>query len=246
MRSPAVRRRIAAGAGRVRCEFCRSKRRSSPFFHRSPGSESGNEQIALFFCGQALNPSGQFLRIRASVQWRRSRCGNFNEVLMNSEELDQRMERSGQFAQTSRHCRLEFVLGELIDKKTWQKDADAFLKSCREMTVPAVLERFRSGNGGHVWIFFSQAIPATIARKLGCAILTRTMEFRHQLGLESYDRFFPNQDTMPKGGLGNLIALPLQKIPRAEGKQCFCRFRISSVSSEARQPNFRFPEKLVI
>jgi superfamily II DNA or RNA helicase len=108
-----------------------------------------------------------------------------------------------------------------FDKKTWQKDAAAFLAACREMNVPAVLERSRSGNGGHVWIFFNRAIPATIARKLGCAILTRTMEFRHQLGLESYDRFFPNQDTMPKGGLGNLIALPLQKIPRAEGNSVF-------------------------
>ena len=103
-----------------------------------------------------------------------------------------------------------------FDKKTWQKDAAAFLVACREMNVPAVLERSRSGNGGHVWIFFNRAIPATIARKLGCAILTRTMEFRHQLGLVSYDRFFPNQDTMPKGGLGNLIALPLQKVPPAE------------------------------
>ena len=108
-----------------------------------------------------------------------------------------------------------------LDKRTWQKDAAAFLTSCHEMNVPAVLERSRSGNGGHVWIFFNRAIPATAARKLGCAILTRTMEFRPQVGLESYDRFFPNQDTMPKGGLGNLIALPLQKFPRAEGNSVF-------------------------
>ena len=114
-----------------------------------------------------------------------------------------------------------WLLAVDFDKKTWQKDAAAFLAACREMNVPAVLERSRSGNGGHVWIFFNRAIPATTARKLGCAILTRTMEFRHQMGLESYDRFFPNQDTMPKGGLGNLIALPLQKIPRAEGNSVF-------------------------
>jgi hypothetical protein len=114
-----------------------------------------------------------------------------------------------------------WVLAVDFDKKTWQKDAAAFLAACREMNVPAVLERSRSGNGGHVWIFFSRAVPATTARKLSCAILTRTMELRHQLGLESYDRFFPNQDTMPKGGLGNLIALPLQKIPRAEGNSVF-------------------------
>ncbi len=114
-----------------------------------------------------------------------------------------------------------WLLAVDFDKKTWQKDAAAFLAACREMKVPAILERSRSGNGSHVWIFFNRAVPATTARKLGCVILTRTMEFRHQLGLESYDRFFPNQDTMPKGGLGNLIALPLQKVPRAEGNSIF-------------------------
>ena len=114
-----------------------------------------------------------------------------------------------------------WLLAVDFDKKTWQKDATAFLAACRELNVPAALERSRSGNGGHVWIFFERAIPATTARKLGCAILTRTMESRHQLGLDSYDRFFPNQDTMPKGGLGNLIALPLQKVPRANGNSVF-------------------------
>jgi hypothetical protein len=108
-----------------------------------------------------------------------------------------------------------------FDKKTWQQDAIAFLGVCRELNVSAALERSRSGNGGHVWIFFERAIPATTARKLGCVILTRTMESRHQIGLDSYDRFFPNQDTMPKGGFGNLIALPLQKAPRANGNSVF-------------------------
>ena len=108
-----------------------------------------------------------------------------------------------------------------FDKKRWQLDAVAFLETCRKMGIPAALERSRSGNGGHVWIFFDRAIPAVTARKLGCAILTRTMDHRHQLGLDSYDRFFPNQDTMPKGGLGNLIALPLQKVPRETGNSVF-------------------------
>jgi len=108
-----------------------------------------------------------------------------------------------------------------FDKKTWQKDATTFLEVCRELKVPAALERSRSGNGGHVWTFFDRALPATTARKLGSAILTRTMESRHQVGLDSYDRFFPNQDTMPKGGFGNLIALPLQKVPRADGNSVF-------------------------
>ena len=114
-----------------------------------------------------------------------------------------------------------WLLAVDFDKKTWQHDATAFLATCRENDVPALLERSRSGNGGHVWIFFERALPATTARKLGCVLLTRTMESRHQIGLDSYDRFFPNQDTMPKGGFGNLIALPLQKLPRANGNSVF-------------------------
>ncbi|MCL4841273.1 MAG: DEAD/DEAH box helicase [Bryobacteraceae bacterium] len=108
-----------------------------------------------------------------------------------------------------------------LDKKTWYDDALAFLATCRELDVPAALERSRSGNGGHIWIFFEQAVPAITARKLGSLILTMTMERRHQVGLDSYDRFFPNQDTMPKGGFGNLIALPLQRKPREAGNSVF-------------------------
>jgi superfamily II DNA or RNA helicase len=104
-----------------------------------------------------------------------------------------------------------------FDKMAWQEDATAFLATCRELKVPAALERSRSGNGGHIWIFFERPVPAGVARRLGSLILTRTMERRHQLGLDSYDRFFPNQDTMPKGGFGNLIALPLQKLSRESG-----------------------------
>jgi superfamily II DNA or RNA helicase len=108
-----------------------------------------------------------------------------------------------------------------FDKKTWEYDSQAFLETCQQLSVPAALERSRSGKGGHIWIFFDRALPAITARKLGCLILTRTMERRHQLGLDSYDRFFPNQDTMPKGGLGNLIALPLQFAPRKVGNSVF-------------------------
>jgi superfamily II DNA or RNA helicase len=108
-----------------------------------------------------------------------------------------------------------------FDKKSWQDDAVAFLETCREIGVSAALERSRSGNGGHVWIFFERAVPAAKARQLGSLILTRTMDRRHQLGMDSYDRFFPNQDTMPKGGFGNLIALPLQRIPRQSNNSVF-------------------------
>src|SRR6266849_4965629 len=108
-----------------------------------------------------------------------------------------------------------------FDKKTWESDACAFLKMCHEAGVPASLERSRSGNGGHVWIFFASPIQAALARKLASAVLTRTMERRYAMGLDSYDRLFPSQDTMPKGGFGNLIALPLQHGPRENGNSVF-------------------------
>jgi superfamily II DNA or RNA helicase len=108
-----------------------------------------------------------------------------------------------------------------FDKATWQDDVRAFLQTCSDWKIPANLERSRSGRGGHIWIFFDTPLPVGLARKLGAAILTRTMERRHQLGLDSYDRLFPSQDTMPKGGFGNLIALPLQQLPRSHGNSVF-------------------------
>jgi len=108
-----------------------------------------------------------------------------------------------------------------FDKKNWREDAAAVMKVCKEYDIPAALERSRSGNGGHVWIFFSESIDASRARRLGAIILALTMKRRYQLGLDSYDRLFPNQDTLPKGGFGNLIALPLQGGPRKIGNSVF-------------------------
>ncbi len=108
-----------------------------------------------------------------------------------------------------------------FDKATWKEDAGAFLKTCEELSVPAALERSRSGNGGHIWIFFNSQIQTALARKLGSAVLTYTMERHPQLGLDSYDRLFPSQDTMPKGGFRSLIALPLQRMPRDKGNSLF-------------------------
>ncbi|MBW2489885.1 MAG: DEAD/DEAH box helicase, partial [Deltaproteobacteria bacterium] len=87
--------------------------------------------------------------------------------------------------------------------------------------LPAALERSRSGNDGHIWIFFSEPIPAKLARQLGAFMLTQAMETRPEMGFNSYDRFFPSQDTLPRGGFGNLIALPLQKKPREKGNSLF-------------------------
>jgi hypothetical protein len=108
-----------------------------------------------------------------------------------------------------------------FDEADWKSDALAFRQSCVELGVPVALEISRSGNGAHIWIFFSGAVPARDARGLGTAIISHTCARTRQLKLTSYDRLFPNQDTMPKGGFGNLIALPLQKHPREHGFSVF-------------------------
>ena len=113
-----------------------------------------------------------------------------------------------------------------FDRQDWREDAGAFLQTCRGLELPAALERSRSGNGAHVWLFFEEALPARLARNLGSHLLTETMEGRPDIGLGSYDRLFPNQDTLPKGGLGNLIALPLQKQPRTRGNSVFLDDRL--------------------
>jgi superfamily II DNA or RNA helicase len=108
-----------------------------------------------------------------------------------------------------------------FDKQGWALDALAFLNVCKDYGVPAYLERSRSGNGGHVWTFFSAPVPATAARQLGIRLLKETMVIRAEMDLASYDRFFPSQDFLPRAGFGNLIALPLQKKCRAFGNTEF-------------------------
>ncbi len=111
-----------------------------------------------------------------------------------------------------------YFLAVDFDKSDWRDDAKAFVQSCHELDVPVALEVSRSGNGAHAWVFFASAVAARDARRLGTAIISHTCNRTRQLELDSYDRLFPNQDTMPKGGFGNLIALPLQKGPR--GRNC--------------------------
>jgi superfamily II DNA or RNA helicase len=108
-----------------------------------------------------------------------------------------------------------------FDEADWREDAKAFIQSCTELGVSAALEISRSGQGAHAWVFFASAVSARDARRLGTSIISHACTRTRQLQLASYDRLFPNQDTMPKGGFGNLIALPLQKHPRERGFSVF-------------------------
>jgi len=108
-----------------------------------------------------------------------------------------------------------------FDKGSWQEDVAAFRETCRSLGIPVSVERSRSGNGAHAWFFFTEPVIAAMARTMGCYLITETMSRRHQLSMDSYDRLFPSQDIMPRGGFGNLIALPLQAEPRKAGNSVF-------------------------
>ena len=113
-----------------------------------------------------------------------------------------------------------FFLAIDFDKQSWKEDALAFRQTCHHFGIPASIERSRSGNGCHIWIFFDEPIASVSARKLGHKLLNSTKQ-RTGTSLKSFDRMFPNQDTLPSGGFGNLIALPLQGNPRKTGNSVF-------------------------
>ena len=113
-----------------------------------------------------------------------------------------------------------------FDEASWADDVAAFVETSRAVGLPSAVERSRSGNGAHVWFFFAAPVPAATARRMGCYLITETMSRRHQLAMASYDRFFPNQDTLPPGGFGNLISLPLQYEARERGNTVFVDDRL--------------------
>ena len=108
-----------------------------------------------------------------------------------------------------------------FDEAEWRRDVEAFAQTCRAWEVPVAIERSRSGNGAHAWIFFDEPAPASLARRLGSALITETLDRAPDVGFASYDRLFPSQDTVPSGGFGNLIALPLQGLARQAGNSVF-------------------------
>lgn len=117
-----------------------------------------------------------------------------------------------------------FLCADFDDKNCkygYKEDVLAYVGVCREWLIPYAIERSRSGNGAHVWIFFEAPLPASKARRLGNAILTEAMTRNGQMSFNSYDRFFPNQEYLPEGGFGNLVALPLQGQARRKQNSVF-------------------------
>lgn len=108
-----------------------------------------------------------------------------------------------------------------FDGAGWKEDIRAYRDAARELGVEVAVERSRSGNGGHAWIFFGEPVSALLARRLGTLMVAKASALHPAMSLASYDRFFPNQDTLPAGGFGNLIALPLQAKAREAGNSVF-------------------------
>ncbi|MEQ8156585.1 MAG: hypothetical protein ABRQ25_17185 [Clostridiaceae bacterium] len=165
-------------------------------------------------------------------EWKKWIC---NKPRTKCSQCENRKYSELNFDAVNRHLRGEDILGIYpmladegcyflamdFDDDGWEKDVATVREVCKEKDIPFAVERARSGAGAHVWFFFNERVSAAAARKFGTAILTYAMDKRHEIKFESYDRLFPNQDTMPKGGLGNLIALPMQKNARKNNNSIF-------------------------
>jgi len=113
-----------------------------------------------------------------------------------------------------------------FDGGGWQDNVLAYREAAERLGVTVAIERSRSGNGAHAWIFFASPVPAVAARRLGLILVAKASVLRPGLGLEAYDRLFPSQDTLPVGGFGNLIALPLAMASRKMGNTVFLNTKL--------------------
>lgn len=158
-------------------------------------------------------------------------CPNRNFAPLTSQDMYRHLEGKDEYCcdvvglyaiMQDNNC--AFLCADFDDKNCkygYKEDVLAYVGVCREWLIPYAIERSRSGNGAHVWIFFEAPLPASKARRLGNAILTEAMTHNGQMSFNSYDRFFPNQDYLPEGGFGNLVALPLQGQARRRENSVF-------------------------
>ena len=151
-----------------------------------------------------------------------SECTNKDYAILDSTAIDKHLRGKAVFGVypmlTDETC---YFLAIDFDDEGWEKDISALRDLCTEKKIPFAVERSQSGNGAHGWFFFTDRISAASARKFGTLLLTHAMSKRHEIRFSSYDRLFPNQDTLPKGGFGNLIALPLQLNARKNNNSVF-------------------------
>lgn len=119
-----------------------------------------------------------------------------------------------------------------FDGEGWSDDVRAYRDAAEKVGVAVAIERSRSGNGAHAWIFFAEPVPAALARRLGTILVAKASSLRPTLSLGAYDRLFPNQDTLPPGGFGNLIALPLAKGPRQQGNTLFLDAQMQPIEDQ--------------
>jgi len=151
-----------------------------------------------------------------------SRCENQSYEALNASIIEKHL--MGEYVIGIYPMNLDETCHFLVidfDKEGWDKDITVIRDVLSGFKVSSAVERSQSGNGCHLWFFFEQKLPATLARKFGSTLLTHAMCRRHEISFKSYDRLFPSQDTMPKGGFGNLIALPLQKYARENDNSIF-------------------------
>lgn len=158
-------------------------------------------------------------------------CPNRNFAPLTSQDMYRHLEGKDEYCcdvvglyaiMQDNNC--AFLCADFDDKNCkygYKEDVLAYVGVCREWLIPYAIERSRSGNGAHVWIFFEAPLPASKARRLGNAILTEAMTRNGQMSFNSYDRFFPNQDYLSEGGFGNLVALPLQGQARRKQNSVF-------------------------
>jgi superfamily II DNA or RNA helicase len=151
-----------------------------------------------------------------------SDCANRNYAVIDSAAIDSHLRGKAVLGiypmQLDETC---YFLAMDFDDEGWQKDVSVLRDICNAKDIPFAIERSQSGNGAHVWFFFKEQISAATVRKFGTLLLTHAMSKRHEIKFSSYDRLFPNQDTLPKGGFGNLIALPLQSAARKNSNSVF-------------------------
>lgn len=151
-----------------------------------------------------------------------SECANKDYAILDSAAIDKHLRGKAVYGiypmLSDEVC---YFLAMDFDDEGWQKDIKALRNICTERNIPIAVERSQSGNGAHAWFFFKDRISAVDARKFGTLLLTNAMSERHEIKFSSYDRLFPNQDTLPKGGFGNLIALPLQGNARKNKNSVF-------------------------